>query len=226
MNDPVRTSSRSGRGRRRWIAVTGLAAAAGLVAVYVSGGFADNTARACAAANERAAAIDPLIEGPIAALQPLEQPVSLAALSFDDAAGNTVNLGDFAGKTVLFNLWATWCAPCRAEMPSLAALRSDLGGDKFEVVAVSIDSRADSADLRGFLEETDASALELYHDPTMALFNGLKDKGLLVGMPTSFLVDPAGCAFAVLQGPAAWDSPRAKAVIRAAMGAGPAVGNS
>lgn len=206
--------------RARTVSLAGLAAvvglAAGIGAVYVSGGFSDNSGGACPGAAARIAAIEPAIGGAVAALQPLDRPIPLGALGFNDAAGTPRTLADFAGETVLFNLWATWCAPCRVEMPTLAALQTDLGGPDFEVVAVSVDTRSGPR-LKGFLEETGATALAFHHEPTMTLFNTLKDAGLALGMPTTLLIDEDGCALAVLHGPAEWNAPEAKSVIQAAI---------
>ena len=217
-----RATPAAGARRARLAALAGLAAAVGLAAgvgaVYVSGGLPDNSGGACPGAAARIAAIDPVIGGAVAALQPLDRPLSLAALGFNDASGTPRTLADFAGRTVLLNLWATWCAPCRAEMPALAALETDLGGADFEVVAVSVDTQSGPR-LESFLEETGATALAFRHEPTMRLFNTLKDAGLAIGMPTTLLVDREGCALAVLHGPAEWNAPEAKRVIQAAIDA-------
>lgn len=215
-----------GGGRRRppgvaWfalVAVLGVAAGAG--AVFLAGGFRDMAAaRGCAAAAETAAALEPLATGPLAAFEPLSAPVDLSTLAFRDGSGARLTLADFSGRTVLFNLWATWCAPCRAEMPSLDRLQERLGGPGFEVVAVSIDTK-DDAPTRAFLEETGADDLAYYRDRTMAIFNTLRDAGLAYGMPTTLLVDGAGCGVGVLHGAAEWDAPAAVRMVETVMAAG------
>jgi hypothetical protein len=101
-------------------------------------------------------------------------------------------------------------------MPALAALQSELGGADFEVVAVSVDTQSGPR-LEGFLEETGATALAFHHEPTMTLFNTLKDAGLAIGMPTTLLIDANSCALTVLHGPAEWNAPEAKRVIQVAI---------
>ena len=92
------------------------------------------------------------------------------------------------GKTVLLNLWATWCAPCRDEMPALDALQKEMGGDDFEVVAVNVDT-GDDTKPRKFLAETGVAALAYYRDNTLGLFNELKQRGLALGLPVTLLID-------------------------------------
>jgi thiol-disulfide isomerase/thioredoxin len=194
-------------------AIAGIAA--GVAAVYVIGDAARNDAGACALSAEAAAALKPAARGEVAGFNPSAAPVSVADLAFVRPDGTAGSLADFAGRTVLLNLWATWCAPCREEMPALDRLQASLGGPGFEVVAVNVDTRDDGRDAR-FLEETGIASLARYSDRTMAVFNTLKGRGLAVGMPTTLLVDAKGCELGVLHGPAAWDSEDAKALIGAA----------
>lgn len=123
--------------------------------------------------------------------------------------------GDLRGAVSIVNFWASWCAPCREEMPALDRLQAALGGDGFEVVAVNVDSRDDGRDAR-FLEETGIHGLARYADRSMGVFNTLKGRALAVGMPTTLLVDGAGCELGVMHGPAEWDSKDAEALIEAA----------
>jgi thiol-disulfide isomerase/thioredoxin len=142
------------------------------------------------------------------------QPVDLPPLTFTDAAGKPVSLADFSGKIVLLNIWATWCVPCREEMPALDKLDTKLGGKDFQVVAVNIDKGgADKA--AAFLKETGVTHLALYTDPSGKLFATLK----AVGMPTTLIVDRNGREIARLVGPADWASPEAVKVIEAAIAA-------
>ena len=121
---------------------------------------------------------------------------------------------DLKGKVVLLNIWATWCVPCREEMPQLDALQAELGGPKFEVVAINVD-RNGAEKARDFLEETGADDLALYTDPSGKLFATLK----AVGMPTTLLINPDGEELGRLVGPADWASPEAKRLIEAAISA-------
>ncbi len=135
-------------------------------------------------------------------------PVDLAEVTFKDADGAPKTLGDFKGKAVLLNLWATWCAPCRHEMPSLDRLQREMGSDTFEVVALSLD-RAGVEAAAKFFGEIKIENLKLYIDPTMRAGNGLK----AVGMPTTILIDKDGREIGRLAGPAEWDSTAAKELI-------------
>ncbi len=140
------------------------------------------------------------------------EPQSLPDISFADGDGKTLALSSFKGRTILLNLWATWCAPCREEMPSLDRLQQALGSDKFEVVALSLDRQGVEASKK-FLADVKATALKLYVDPTAKQGLALK----LVGMPTTILVDKDGREVGRLAGGAEWDSEDAKKLIEAAM---------
>ncbi|RMF01984.1 MAG: TlpA family protein disulfide reductase, partial [Alphaproteobacteria bacterium] len=118
---------------------------------------------------------------------------------------------------VLLNLWATWCAPCRREMPDLDRLQAELGGERFEVVAISIDKGGPDKPQR-FLEEVKATKLNFYHDPTGRLGTLLKAYGL----PTTILVDAQGRELGRLAGPAEWGSEDAKKLIKAVLEKGSA----
>jgi thiol-disulfide isomerase/thioredoxin len=202
-------------------------AVCGAVAVYVTGGVPGNKESAaaavvdagsgatCAAKAAFAKSVGDAAVGQVAAMLPADPPVLLSSLAFNDPQGKPMRLGDLAGKTVLVNLWATWCAPCRAEMPALDALQSDRGSDSFEVVAINIDT-GDDTKPRRFLEETGVSALGYYRDASMGVFNDLKRMGLALGLPVTLLVDEEGCLLAHMNGPAEWSSPDAVALINAA----------
>lgn len=210
-----------------WLGLAVLAgAAAGLVAVYVSGGFSGNgpaTAAAdCGDAPAVARGLDPLVKGEIAAFRPADRADDLSGLAFKATDGSAVTIGEaFAGRTVLVNLWATWCVPCRTEMPHLDRLQADLGGDRFSVAAINIDiGEAGESRARAFLDEIGVHALAFLSDPTTGVFKELRSRGLALGLPTTVLLDGKGCRLGVLSGPAAWDSEEAKALIRAAAGLG------
>ena len=157
--------------------------------------------------------VNPLSRGEVAAFVFKKSPEALPDVSFSDATGATRTLKDFEGKVILLNLWATWCAPCRKEMPSLDRLQKELGSDKFEVVALSVD-RAGLAGSKKFLDEIGVSALGLYVDPTARATSNLK----AVGLPATLLIDAQGREIGRLTGPAEWDSEDAKRLIRAVLG--------
>jgi thiol-disulfide isomerase/thioredoxin len=113
------------------------------------------------------------------------------------------------------NLWATWCVPCRKEMPALDRLQTRLGGKDFEVVAINIDTR-DPEKPRNFLKEANLTRLGYFNDQKAKVFQDLKAIGRALGMPTSVLVDGQGCEIATIAGPAEWDSEDAVKLITAA----------
>lgn len=193
---------------------------AGLVAVasiYGIGAFKRNAGdAACRPALAKARQLAPLAHGEVAAVQVADEARRLPELAFTDASGARKTLADWRGRTVLLNLWATWCVPCRAEMPALAALQDKLGSDAFEVVAVNIDTR-DPAKPKAWLDEVGVTGLAYYADPSAKVFQDLKLIGKAFGMPTTLLVDPNGCELAVLAGPAEWASADALALVRAAI---------
>lgn len=155
---------------------------------------------------------DALATGAIAAFLVKPDRPPLPDVTFADGAGRPVSLSQWKGRVVLVNLWATWCAPCRKEMPDLAALQKELGSADFEVVAISVDRKGAEASAT-FLEETGADNLALYVEPSAAIVNQLQ----ALGLPATFLVDRQGREIGRLLGPAAWASPEAKALIRAAL---------
>ncbi|MCP4318682.1 MAG: TlpA family protein disulfide reductase [Hyphomicrobiales bacterium] len=201
---------------------------AGVGAVYVMGTPSGNTsaiassgagAGQCSASLTLAEAIQPLARGQVAAMASASEPKSLASLAFNAPDGQPTSVGDLSGKTLLINLWATWCAPCREEMPALDALQEDLGGDNFEVVAVNID-RGDDTKPKNFLNEIGVSSLGFYRDNTMDIFNALKKDGLAFGLPVTLLVDDKGCLLANMNGPAHWSGDDGKTYIGKALEGG------
>lgn len=219
-SNPEPTENRPSAGRRSLIVLLGLAALLGIIsgglAVYVNNANPDNVeTAACTISDERRAALNAAATGEVAAFAVVDDPRPVPMMAFNDSDGNGRTMEDWRGQTVLFNLWATWCAPCREEMPALDRLQSELGGDDFEVVAVSIDTR-ESADPRGFLEEIEVQSLAFYHDNTADLFQNLRAEALAFGMPTTLLIDDENCLLGFLAGPAHWDSPDAVALMAAA----------
>src|SRR5579885_3415413 len=128
-----------------------------------------------------------------------------------------ISLAGFKGRTVLFNLWATWCVPCRQEMPALDRVQGALGSPKFSVVAVNIDTtRLDRT--KAFLDETGIKNLTYYSHHTAGVFQALKQEGLAFGLPATILIGKDGCAIGNMAGPAQWDSEEASALLKAAQG--------
>ncbi len=193
------------------IAVLGLAAVYGITGLPRNG-----TDPACTETAAIAKRLAPLARGEVAAVSVADDPHRLPALTFRDASGAERHLADWKGRVVLLNLWATWCVPCRKEMPALAALQRKLGSENFEVVAVNIDTR-DPDKPKAWLERTGVTGLAYYTDATARVFQELKAVGKAIGMPTSLLVDRSGCEIAYLAGPAEWASPDALALVQAAL---------
>jgi thiol-disulfide isomerase/thioredoxin len=206
---------------------------AGAVAVYVTSRHSGNNPqpvpvaadtsaeltaadKQCAAKADAAKAVGAAATGHVAAMMPADPPRSLKSLAFNGPDGKPMTVADHSGRTLLINLWATWCAPCRAEMPALDALEREMGGDEFEVVAVNVDT-GDDTKPKKFLEETGVASLGYYRENTLTLFNDLKKKGLALGLPVTLLVDGEGCLLANMNGPAEWASPDAKKLIEAAL---------
>ncbi len=193
--------------------------AVGLGAVYGIGLWTRNHAvtAECKPAQEVARRAAPLARGEVAALTIAREPQRLPELAFTDATGARKTLADWRGRTVLLNLWATWCVPCRKEMPALNELQAKLGGPQFEVVTVNIDTR-DPEKPKAWLKEVGIDRLAYYADPSAKIFQELKTIGKALGMPTTLLIDAAGCEIGTLAGPAEWASEDAIRLINAALG--------
>ncbi|QBR70228.1 thiol:disulfide interchange protein [Beijerinckiaceae bacterium] len=172
---------------------------------------------ACPNAAQRVARLKPLVHGEVAAFALASEPKAIPDLSFDSPEGTKVRLADFKGQAVLLNLWATWCVPCRQEMPALDRLQGTLGSKDFTVLAVNIDTtRLDRP--KAFLNEIGVKNLKFYADNTAGAFQSLKQTGKVLGLPTTILIDKDGCEIGTLAGPAQWDSPDAVALLRAIQG--------
>ena len=207
--------------RRILLALGGALIGAGVgfaIVTYGTGGLNRPTGdAACRPAVELARKIAPLAHGEVAALTMATAPLRLPDLAFDDAGGQPKKLSDWRGRMVLVNLWATWCVPCRKEMPALNTLETKLGGPDFQVVAINIDTR-DPEKPKNFLKEANLTRLGYFSDQKARVFQDLKAVGRALGMPTSVLVDGQGCEIATIAGPAEWASDDAIKLIRAATG--------
>jgi len=200
---------------------------AGAVAVYVSGPPSGNASppqpavartvneadvAACAAKSDKAKALGEAASGEVAAVLAADPPQSVKTLAFNAPDGTPMTVAKLSGKALLVNLWATWCAPCRAEMPALDTLQRELGSDRFEVVAVNVDT-GDNVKPKKFLDEIGVKSLGYYRDNTLDLFNELKKRGLALGLPVTLLVDAEGCLLGHMNGPAEWAGDDAKRLV-------------
>ena len=136
--------------------------------------------------------------------------VEVAEINFTDGEGKPLTLAEWKGRVVLLNLWATWCAPCRKEMPGLDRLQGAMGGEDFEVVALSVDRKGIGPSAK-FLKEVGAKSLKLYVDDTSKSMFEMRARGL----PATYLIDREGRLIGQLVGPAEWDTEEAKALIEA-----------
>ena len=219
MHDTGKT--RSEAGPFTYAVAAALTFAVGFAAVYVTLGRPDNKVQQAPAQIQPAPALkelpkgpgaNPLSAGEMAGFVFKKTPEDLPEFGFVDGDGKSRTIKDWAGKVVLLNLWATWCAPCRKEMPSLDRLQKALGSDRFEVMALAIDrTGADSA--KKFLDSIKIENLKLYVDASARSGSTLKAPGL----PTTILVGKDGREIGRLVGPAEWDGPDANRLIEAAL---------
>ncbi|MBY6056240.1 TlpA disulfide reductase family protein [Leisingera daeponensis] len=140
------------------------------------------------------------------------KPVSAAAFDLADGAG-TATLADYHGKVVLLNFWATWCAPCRKEMPQLEELQQEFGGEDFQVLTIAT-GRNSPAGIQKFFDENGINSLPRHQDPKQALAREMA----VIGLPITVLLDRDGNEVARLLGDAEWDSDSAKAIVQAMIG--------
>jgi thiol-disulfide isomerase/thioredoxin len=213
------------------VALIGLATVLGIVAgalaIYVIGPASVNapiaevatlssdTDKACALTDAAKAKLNAAASGDVAAMIPVSEPRDMSALQFSGPDGIGMTMADFKGRTVLMNLWATWCVPCREEMPALNALQAKSGNASFEVVAVNVDS-GEEEKRKAFLATQKIDALKDYHEPSMQLFNDLKRQGLAFGLPVTLLIGADGCLLSAMNGPANWSGDDALKFIAAA----------
>lgn len=136
------------------------------------------------------------------------KPVSEASYTMED--GSSGSLADYMGKIAVVNFWATWCAPCRKEMPMLSELQTELGGEDFDVVTIATGRNPPPA-MKTFFDEIGVSNLPLHRDPKMQIS---REMGIL-GLPITIILNRDGQEIARMQGDAHWNSDSAKAILRA-----------
>ncbi len=144
-----------------------------------------------------------------------DKPKPVPDVPFYDEAGNEYRLSDFKGQVLLVNLWATWCAPCLTEMPTLDNLQKEMGSDRFQVMALSVDKKGIEVS-REFLDRVNSPNVKLYSDPTFKM----AIKFTAHGLPATILIDKHGREIGRIVAPAEWDSADAKRMIKAALGEG------
>jgi thiol-disulfide isomerase/thioredoxin len=207
--------------RRRFVLSTvfgALAAAAAAAVLYETAQPAGKAAGDCPADSSKLAAkLAPLAKGELAALTIASEPRRAEQFAFEREGGGKLTLADFRGRAVVLNLWATWCAPCRAEMPALDRLEAASGDQGFEVVAVNVDT-ARLERRAAFLDSVGVKALARYADPSGDAFETLRKDGKALGLPVTLIIDKEGCEIGVVEGGAKWDSAEAKALIGALKG--------
>lgn len=204
--------------RTKILAATGalaLLALGGAGAFYSVTGDAGNGS--CSAARTAAERMKPLIKGEVAAVELRSRPQPAPELAFTGPDGQPMTLAALKGKTLLVNLWATWCAPCLKEMPALDMLQKEMGGPDFAVVAINIDTR-NLEKPKAWLTDNKVTNLAFYADPQAATFQALRAAHKVEGMPVSIIVDRTGCELGIIQGPADWASADSKALMKAAIG--------
>lgn len=189
------------------VAVTGRAAALGLVIILLAV-WAGTLWLRDSSPQQR---LQGLAVGSVAKFEFFDAPKTLPETPFADRDGHAATLASFRGKTVLVNFWATWCEPCRVEMPSLARLQTSLGGETFAVVTIALDLEGYPV-LDAFLAEIGVTNLPVYWDRSNRLPVELETKGL----PMTIIIDRGGRWIGRLDGPAEWDTAEALALLRAA----------
>ena len=154
------------------------------------------------------ATLEALREGDMKKLVFHSEAKPVSQIAFEDPEGGAHSLGDWSGKHVLVNFWATWCGPCRVEMPMLDALQQEFGGDSFEVVTIAT-SRSALPGVEKFFEEAEIEALPMFLDPNQDL---ARDMGVL-GLPITLLLNPEGEEIARLRGDADWSGASARNIV-------------
>jgi thiol-disulfide isomerase/thioredoxin len=217
--DMTNIDSEPRRRRVLWpVLAAGAAAVAAGAVLYGTLQPAGKAASDCPADSAKlAATLAPMAKGELAALTVISEPRRAEQFAFERPDGGKATLADFRGRPILLNLWATWCVPCRAEMPALDRLQAAKGGPGFEVVAVNVDT-AKLERRAAFLDSVGVKSLTRYADPSGDAFETLRKDGKALGLPVTLVIDKDGCEVAVVEGGAKWDSAEAQALVAALKG--------
>ena len=207
--------------RRRFVLVPVVGALVAIIVgavLYETARPAGKAASDCPADSARLAAkLAPLARDDLAALTVASEPRRAEQFAFEREDGGKLTLADFRGRAVLLNLWATWCVPCRAEMPALDRLQAAKGDQDFEVVAVNVDT-ARLERRAAFLDSVGVKALARYADPSGDAFETLRRDGKALGLPVTLIIDKDGCEVGAVEGGIKWDSAEAQALVGALKG--------
>ncbi len=199
---------------KRVLLIALASAAVALVLTLIVGNFMPAQAKQCDAQVVKGQKIDAAAVGLLAALTGTGEGRGYADMAFKDEAGKPLTIADFAGKKLLVNFWASWCVPCRAEMPALDRLAAEYNSDQFMVLPINLDlGEGGLAKAEKFLADEKLANLPLYADSSFTAFERLKQQAVAIGLPATLLLDEKGCELAVLQGPAEWDTTDGKNVI-------------
>ena len=202
----------------RRVLVIALVCAAIALAITFWVGNNSPKASECPANTVDAAQLDAAATGLLAAVNGTGQGRSYADMAITDAAGTPLSVASFAGKRLLINFWASWCVPCREEMPALDALAAKYNSDTFMVLPINT-GEADASKGAAFLAQGQWPNLPLYAERnSFEIFKRLQQTAVTTGLPASVLVDEKGCELAVLQGPAEWDSADGHKLIETLLG--------
>jgi len=204
---------------RRLLGLGAVVAALAITTAFWLSNAASPQASECPAQPQAAASIDAAAQGELAALMATALGRGYGDMGFTGPDGQPSSIADFAGKKLLVNFWASWCVPCREEMPALDALAAKYNGEDFMVLPINLDIGANGKDkAQQFLTEAKVPNLPLYADSSFSAFERLKTQGVAIGLPATLLLDETGCEIAVLQGPAEWASPDGERVVEALLG--------
>jgi len=163
-------------------------------------------------------ALDDAAQGELAAFRATAKGEGYPEIRFVSDKGELVGFDLFKGKVTLVNFWATWCAPCRAEMPALDALHAKYADQGFQVATINLDIGEDGLQkAKAFMDEVGLKNLPLHSDPTFEAFEVLKKRGTALGLPATILLGPDGHEWGILAGPAEWHSEDGFTLIEAAL---------